>query len=151
MLGEFRTFLARGNVMDLAVGIVIGAAFTSVVNSFVNDVLMPPIGLVTGGVDFANLHVSLSSETYPSLAAAQEAGAPTLNYGLFINSIISFLIVGLAVFILVRGYNRLREQQVSEPATPTNWECPFCRFTIPIGARRCAHCTSDLAETAPGA
>lgn len=149
MLREFRTFIARGNVIDLAVGIVIGAAFTSVVNSFVNDILMPPIGLLTGGVDFSNLFFSLSGEEYASLAAAQEAGAPTVNYGLFLNSLISFLIVGFAVFLLVKGYNRLREQQESVPAAPTDQVCPFCRFTIPIGATRCAHCTSALAEPSP--
>jgi large conductance mechanosensitive channel len=151
MRNEFRTFIARGNVMDLAVGIVIGAAFTSVVNSFVNDILMPPVGLVSGGVDFTNLFVSLSGDEYESLAAAQEAGAPTLNYGLFINSIISFLIVGFAVFLLVQSYNRLRDQQASIPATPTDEECPFCRFKIPLGASRCAHCTSALTQPAtPG-
>jgi large conductance mechanosensitive channel len=145
MGSEFRKFVARGNVMDLAVGIVIGAAFTSVVNSFVNDMLMPPIGLVTGGVDFSNLYVNLGDQAYPSLAAAQAAGAPTINYGLFLNAIISFLIVAFAVFLLVQSYNRLREQQESVPAAPTDVECPFCRFTIPLGASRCAHCTSELA------
>ena len=144
MLNEFRTFVARGNVMDLAVGIVIGAAFGSVINSFVNDILMPPIGLITGGVDFSQLYINLSPEVYPSFAAAQEAGAPTINYGLFINSLISFLIVGFAVFLFVRSYNRLRAPQESVPATPTEQECPFCRFTIPLGASRCAHCTSSL-------
>lgn len=145
MLGEFRTFISRGSVVDLAVGIVIGAAFTSVVNSFVNDVLMPPIGLVTGGVDFSDLFINLSDEPYGSLAAAQEAGAPTINYGRFINSIISFLIVGFAVFLLVRSFNRIRQQQVPEPTAPTTQECPYCRFTVPLGASRCAHCTSQLA------
>lgn len=144
MLKEFQKFIARGNVIDLAVGIVIGAAFTSVVNSFVNDILMPPIGMLSGGVDFSNLFVNLSGGDYPSLAAAQEAGAATLNYGLFLNSIISFLIVSFAVFLLVQSYNRLREQEESVPAAPTEKECPFCRFTIPLGATRCAHCTSEL-------
>jgi large conductance mechanosensitive channel len=148
MLNDFRTFIARGNVMDLAVGIVIGAAFVSVVNSFVNDVLMPPVGLLTGGVDFANLYVSLSGEEYASLAAAQEAGAPTLNYGVFLNSLLSFVIVALAVFLLLQPYNRLRERRESAPATPTDQECPFCRFTIPLAATRCAHCTSTLSEPA---
>jgi large conductance mechanosensitive channel len=135
-------------VFDLAVGIVIGAAFTSVVNSFVNDILMPPIGLVMGGVDFTNLFVNLGPTEYATLTEAQEAGAPTLNYGLFINSMISFLIVAFAVFLLVRSYNRLREQQESVPAAPTDKECPFCRFTVPIGASRCAHCTSELVTAA---
>jgi large conductance mechanosensitive channel len=142
---EFRTFIARGSVMELAVGIVIGAAFGSVVNSFVNDILMPPVGMLTGGVDFTNLFVSLSGEEYASLAAAQEAGAATLNYGLFLSSIISFVIVGFAVFLLVRSYNRLYEKEAAPTATPADQECPFCRFMVPIGASRCAHCTSQLA------
>jgi large conductance mechanosensitive channel len=145
MLNEFKEFIARGSVFDLAVGIVIGAAFTSVVNSLVNDILMPPIGMITGGVDFTNLYVNLGPGEYESLAAAQEAGAPTINYGIFLNNIISFLIVAFAVFMLVRSYNRLRQQQESVPATPTDKECPYCRFTIPLGASRCAHCTSELA------
>jgi large conductance mechanosensitive channel len=149
MSSEFRKFIARGNVIDLAVGIVIGAAFTSVVNSFVNDILMPPVGLLMGGVDFSNMFISLSGGEYASLAAAQEAGAPTLNYGLFFNSIISFLIVGFAVFLLVQSYNRLREQDAAPAAAaPAVQECPFCRSTIPIGASRCAHCTSALSEVA---
>jgi large conductance mechanosensitive channel len=142
---EFRKFIARGSVFDLAVGIVIGAAFTSVVNSFVNDIMMPPIGMATGGVDFTNLFITLGPGEYESLAAAQEAGAATVNYGLFLNSLISFLIVAFAVFLLVRSYNRLRETEESVPAAPTEQECPFCRFTIPLGATRCAHCTSELA------
>ncbi len=149
MWNEFRKFIARGNVVDLAVGIVIGAAFTSVVNSLVNDILMPPIGLVTGGVDFSNLFLTLSEGEYASLAEAQAAGAATINYGLFLNNVISFLIVAFAVFLLVRGYNHLREQQESAPAAPTDKECPFCRFTIPIGATRCAHCTSELPAAGP--
>jgi large conductance mechanosensitive channel len=142
---EFREFIARGNVFDLAVGVVIGAAFGTVVKSFVDDVLMPPLGLLLGGVDFEDLFVSLSGQDYPSLASAQEAGAPTLNYGLFINNLISFLIVAFAVFLLVRSYNRLREERESVPAAPTDRECPFCRFRIPVAATRCAHCTSELA------
>jgi large conductance mechanosensitive channel len=145
MWSEFRKFVVRGNVIDLAVGIVIGAAFTSVVNSLVNDILMPPIGLLMGGVDFSNLFVNLSAEEYASLAAAREAGAPTVNYGLFINSMISFLIVAFAIFLLVQSYNRLRERYEAAPAAPTTQECPYCRYMIPLGARRCAHCTSELA------
>jgi large conductance mechanosensitive channel len=141
---EFREFIARGSVFDLAVGIVIGAAFASIVDSFVKDILMPPIGLVTGGVDFSNLFINLSGQEYASLAAAREAGAPTINYGVFLNNVISFLIVAFAVFLLVQQYNRLRQQQESVPAAPTDQECPYCRFTIPIGASRCAHCTSQL-------
>jgi large conductance mechanosensitive channel len=142
---EFREFIARGSVFDLAVGIVIGGAFGTVVKSFVDDVLMPPLGVLTGGVDFKDLFISLSGQDYASLEAAQEAGAPTLNYGLFINNVISFLIVAFAVFLLVRSYNRLREERESVPAAPTDRECPFCRFKIPVGALRCAHCTSELA------
>ena len=142
---EFREFIARGSVFDLAVGIVIGGAFGTVVKSFVDDVLMPPLGMLMGGVDFEDLFVSLSGQDYPSLAAAQEAGAPTINYGLFINNVVSFLIVAFAVFLLVRSYNRLREERESVPAAPTDQECPFCRFKIPLAASRCAHCTSELA------
>jgi large conductance mechanosensitive channel len=149
MLNEFQKFIARGSVIDLAVGIVIGAAFTSVVNSFVNDVLMPPIGLLTGGVDFSNLFIDLSGVDYPSLAAATEAGAPTVNYGLFINSIISFLIVAAAVFMIVQFYNRLQEKEEEEPAAPTELACPFCQMKIPVGAVRCGHCTSTLREMPP--
>lgn len=145
MLDDFKEFIARGNVFDLAVGIVIGAAFTSVVNSFVRDILMPPIGVLTGGVDFSELYVNLGGGEYASLAEATAAGAPTLNYGVFLNQVISFAIVALAVFLLVRSYNHLRREQESVPAAPTDQECPFCRFTIPIGATRCAHCTSQLA------
>ncbi len=143
---EFREFIARGSVFDLAVGIVIGAAFASIVDSFVRDILMPPIGLVTGGVDFSNLFINLSGQEYASLAAAQEAGAPTINYGAFLNNVISFVIVAFAVFLLVKQYNRLRQQQESVPAAPTDQECPYCRFPIPTGASRCAHCTSQLSS-----
>ena len=143
MQNEFKAFIARGNVIDLAVGIVIGAAFTSVVRSFVDDILMPPLGLLLGGVDFTELYVTLGDEEFASHAEAEAAGAPTIDYGIFINNVISFLIVALAVFLLVRAYNRLREDHTSEPAEPTTAECPFCRFTIPVGATRCAHCTSE--------
>jgi large conductance mechanosensitive channel len=148
MLHEFRKFIARGHVIDLAVGIVIGAAFTSIVNSFVNDILMPPIGLLMGGVDFSNLFISLSGGQYASLAAAQEAGAATLNYGLFLNSVISFLIVAFAVFLLVQSYNRVRDQQEAAPPAPAVQDCPFCRLSIPLEASRCAHCTSTLPSVA---
>lgn len=143
MHNEFKTFIAKGNVIDLAVGIVIGAAFTSVVNSFVEDILMPPLGLVLGGVDFTELYIALGGGEFASRAEAEAAGAATIDYGIFINNVISFLIVAFAVFLLVRSYNRLREDHTSEPAEPTTAECPFCRFTIPIGATRCAHCTSE--------
>jgi large conductance mechanosensitive channel len=143
MLQEFKTFLMRGNVLDLAVGIVIGAAFGGVVTSFVNDILMPPIGLVLGRVDFSNLFVNLSGQSYPSLAAAKAAGAPTLNYGLFINTVINFVIVGLAIFLVVRGANRLMVKPAPPPA-PMTKECVYCASTIPLRARRCPQCTSDL-------
>lgn len=149
MLKDFRDFIARGNVVDLAVGIVIGAAFTSVVNSFVKDVLMPPIGVLSGGVDFGELYLNLGRQEYPSLAAATEAGAPTVNYGLFLNNVISFLIVAFAVFILVKQYARIRPEPPSAPAEPADRTCPFCLFTIPLRATRCAHCTSELPGNQP--
>jgi large conductance mechanosensitive channel len=122
MLEEFKKFIARGNVVDLAVGIIMGAAFTSIVNSLVKDIIMPPIGMVTGGLDFSNLYINLSSGTYASLKAAQDAGAATINYGLFINQVINFLIVAFAVFMLVRQVNRFRTQQDAKPAAPTRSE-----------------------------
>jgi large conductance mechanosensitive channel len=148
MWNEFRKFVARGSVVDLAVGIVIGAAFTSVVNSLVNDVLMPPIGRLTGGVDFSGLFVNLSGESYASLAEADAAGAAVIRYGLFFNSIISFLIVAFAVFLLVKGYNRMREP-ATPPAPPApDKECPHCMNRIPLAATRCGHCTSQIAAPA---
>ncbi|HEX2187420.1 MAG TPA: large conductance mechanosensitive channel protein MscL [Longimicrobiaceae bacterium] len=144
MVSEFRKFIARGNVIDLAVGIVIGAAFTTVVKSFVDDILMPPIGLVTGGADFSDLFVDLSGGGYASLAEAQEAGAATVNYGLFLNNVIAFLIVAVAVFLLVQSYNRIRTLEEAAPPAPTEKECPFCRMRVPRDATRCAHCTSEL-------
>jgi large conductance mechanosensitive channel len=143
MLSEFKAFIMRGNVVDLAVGIVIGAAFTTVVNSFVNDLLMPPIGLALGKVDFANLFVSLTGQPFPSVAAAKAAGAPTLNYGMFINNVINFLIVGFVVFILVKQVNRMQGPP-PPPAAATTRPCPQCAMDIPKAARRCPHCTSDL-------
>jgi large conductance mechanosensitive channel len=144
MLKEFKEFAARGNVVDLAVGVILGAAFGKIVTSLVDDILMPPIGLLLGGADFSNLFISLNGQAYASLPAAKEAGAPTINYGLFINSVISFLIVAFAVFLLVRQINRLRRQE--EPAAePVVKECPFCCSTIPVKATRCPQCTSELA------
>ena len=143
MLKEFKEFAARGNVVDLAVGVILGAAFGKIVTSLVDDILMPPIGLILGGADFTNLFVSLNGQSYDSLAHAKEAGAPTLNYGLFVSSVISFLIVAFAVFLLVRQINRLRRHE--EPAAePVVKECPFCCSTIPIKATRCPQCTSEL-------
>jgi large conductance mechanosensitive channel len=151
MMGEFRKFIARGNVFDLAVGIVIGAAFTTVVKSFVDDILMPPIGALTGGVDFSNLYLPLSGGGYATLAEAKEAGAATINYGVFLNNIISFLIVAFAVFLLVRGYNRLRTLEESAPPAETEKDCPFCLMRVPKEAVRCGHCTSEISgvSTAP--
>jgi large conductance mechanosensitive channel len=144
MLADFRKFIARGNVLDMAVGIIIGAAFTSVVQSLVNDVIMPPIGRVTGGVDFSSLFINLSGEQYASLADAKAAGAATINYGLFLNAVISFLIVAFATFMLVRAAARLQRKEDAAPAAPTEKACPFCLFKIPVAARRCGHCTQEL-------
>jgi large conductance mechanosensitive channel len=149
MWDDFKAFILRGNVMDLAVGIIIGAAFTSIVTSLVNDIIMPPIGLLLGNVDFADLHILLKqgdpAGPYASLAEAQAAAAVTVNYGLFINAIIIFLIVALAVFLVVRLLGRLYGPEEAPPAEPTTRECPYCLSTIPINAVRCAHCTSELA------
>jgi large conductance mechanosensitive channel len=145
MLKEFKEFVLRGNVIDMAVGIIIGAAFGTVVQSLVNDVVMPPIGRLLGGVDFANLFVNLGPGRYETLAAAQEAGAATINYGLFFNAVISFLIVALAVFLLVRAVNRLQRQAEEPAAAPTTKTCPECLSEIPLEARRCAHCTTVIA------
>ncbi|MCX5832205.1 MAG: large conductance mechanosensitive channel protein MscL [Deltaproteobacteria bacterium] len=144
MIKEFKEFIMKGNVLDMAVGIIIGAAFGKVVTSFVSDVLMPPIGLLLGKVDFSNLFINLSGKSFESLADAKKAGAATLNYGLFLNTTIDFLIVGFAIFIMVRQVNRMKRQEVA-PA-PTNRECPFCYTAIPIKATRCPYCTSELAS-----
>lgn len=146
MLKEFKEFALRGNVVDMAIGIIIGAAFGKIVTSLVNDILMPPIGFLTGKVDFSNLFISLSG-SYASLAEAQAAGAPTINYGLFINAVLDFIIVAAAVFFLiVRPMNRLRRVKEPAPAAPTTKECPYCLSVIPLKATRCPHCTSLLAE-----
>lgn len=147
MLNEFKKFAMRGNVMDMAVGIIIGAAFGAIVKSLVDDVIMPPIGLLLGNVDFTNLFVVLKEgatpEPYASLDAAKKAGAVTLNYGVFINSLVSFTIVAFAVFMLVRAVNRLQTKEEA-PATPTTKDCPRCYTAIPLKATRCPHCTSEL-------
>ena len=140
MLGEFRKFLLRGNVLELAVGIVIGAAFTVVVTSFVTDLLMPPVGLALGGRNFNDLFVSLNGVAYPSLAAAKAAGAPTLNYGVFFNAVLNFVIVGFAVFMLVRAVNRM----MPPPVPPATRECPYCTAAISLRAVRCPQCTSEV-------
>ena len=149
MFKEFKEFAMRGSVVDMAIGIIIGAAFGTIVRSFVNDIIMPPIGLLLGNVDFANLFVVLREGAeiagpYASLVDAQEAGAVTINYGLFINTIISFVIIAFAVFIVIRNMNRLKKKEEEKPAEPTTKVCPFCLTTIPIKATRCPNCTSQL-------
>jgi large conductance mechanosensitive channel len=150
MLKEFKEFAMRGNVLDMAVGIIIGAAFGGIVTSLVNDILMPPIGLLLGKVDFSNLFLALKAPPgaeFTSLAAAKAAGATTLNYGVFINTVINFLIVAFAVFLLIRQVNRLRRQPEPASAVPASKECPYCFSGIPIKATRCPHCTSELKTT----
>jgi large conductance mechanosensitive channel len=141
MMKEFKEFAMRGNVLDMAVGIIIGAAFGQIVTSFVQDVLMPPIGRLLGHVDFSNLFVNLSGTHYPTIAAAKAAGAVTLNYGLFLNTIINFLIVAFAVFLLVRQVNLAPKPA---PAPAATRDCPYCLSGIPMKATKCAHCTSEL-------
>jgi len=149
MLQEFKAFAMRGNVLDMAVGIIIGAAFGKIVSSFVADILMPPIGLLLGRLDFGSLFVSLSGQSFPSVAAAKAAGAPTLNYGLFLQTVVDFLIVAWVVFLLVRQVNRLtRTLEAPAPAQPPATKaCPHCLSAIPLLATRCGHCTSDLLAT----
>ena len=142
MYKEFKEFIMRGNVIDLAIGIVIGAAFGKIVTSFVSDVLMPPIGLLLGKVDFTNLFINLSGTPYDTLKAAKDAGAPTINYGLFLGAIIDFLIVAFVIFLIIKQVNRMKRKG-DEPAPDTH-DCPFCLSSIPIKATRCAHCTSQL-------
>jgi len=142
MWKDFKDFVMRGNVLDLAVAVIIGAAFGTVISSLVNDIIMPPIGLLLGGVDFTDLFINLGPGSYASLAEAQAAGAPTINYGLFINNIITFLIVALAVFLVVRAVKRLQKPAVVAPVATK--PCPECLSEIPIGAHRCAHCTVVL-------
>jgi large conductance mechanosensitive channel len=141
MLKEFKEFAMRGNVIDLAVGVVIGAAFGKIIGSLVEDVVMPPIGLALGNVDFSNLFVNLSGKDYPSVAAAKAAGAATLNYGIFFNTILNFVIIAFAVFLVIRSFNKTKQP---EPAAAATKECPHCLSAIPIKATRCAHCTSEL-------
>jgi len=145
MLKEFKAFLMRGNVVDLAVAVVIGAAFGAIVTSFVSDLLMPPIGLALGRVNFSDLFINLSGQNYPSVAAAKAAGAPTINYGMFLNTVINFIIIAFAIFLVVKGVNRLTEKP-APAAAPTTKECQFCAMSIPIKARRCPHCTSEVAR-----
>ena len=142
MLQEFKKFAMRGNVVDLAVGIIIGGAFGKIVSSFVADILMPPLGKIMGKVDFTNLFIDLSGTGYTSLAEAKKAGAATINYGLFINTIIDFVIVAFAIFLLIRQINRLKKEEEAPP--PATKECPHCVSSIPIKASRCPNCTSTL-------
>ena len=148
MLKEFREFALRGNVLDMAVGIIIGAAFGTIVNSLVQDVIMPPVGLLLGNVDFSNIFVVLRegkvAGPYASVAAAKSAGAVTINFGVFVNTIITFLIVAFAVFLLIRTINRLRRQEETPPPVPTTKECTYCFSSIPVKATRCPQCTSEL-------
>ena len=141
MLKEFRTFIMRGNVMDLAIAVIIGTAFGAIINSLVKDIIMPPIGLLLGKVDFAKMYLALDGKTYESLTKAQELGAPTLNYGAFINTIINFVIVGFVIFLIVKAINKM---QKPVPAAVTTKECVFCATVIPLAAKRCPNCTSEL-------
>jgi large conductance mechanosensitive channel len=143
MLKEFRTFILRGNVLDLAVAVIIGGAFGKIIASLVNDIIMPVIGLLLGGISFADRFVSLNGQTYATLADAQAAGAATLNYGLFINAIVDFLIIAFVIFMLVRTINRMTTKPAA-PAAPTTKDCPYCQTAISIKATRCPNCTSQL-------
>jgi large conductance mechanosensitive channel len=142
MLKEFKEFAMKGNVLDMAIGVIVGAAFGKIVTSLVGDVLMPPIGRVMGNLDFSNLFLPLNGQSYPSLAAAKAAGAPTINYGLFINSVIDFTIVAFVIFLLVRQVNRLKKE--APAAAPTTKACPYCVTQIPLPATRCPACTSEI-------
>ncbi len=144
MWKEFKAFIMRGNVMDLAIAVIIGGAFGAIINSFVNDIIMPPLGLLLAKVDFSNLYVSLDGQQYASLAAAKEAGAATINYGIFINAIINFLIIALVIFFVIRALNRLMPKKAEAPAAPTTKDCPYCATPIPLKATRCPNCTSEL-------
>ncbi len=144
MLKEFKEFAMKGNVLDMAIGIIIGAAFGKIVTSFVSDVLMPPIGKLMGKVDFSGLYINLSGTSYKSLAEAKAAGAATINYGIFLNTVLDFLIVAFAIFLLIRQVNKLRAPKPAPPAPPSTKECNYCLSVIPIKAVRCPQCTSDL-------
>lgn len=152
MFKEFKEFAMRGSVLDMAVGIILGAAFGGIVSSLVSDVLMPPLGLLLGKVDFSNLFIVLAAgkvaSPYATLVAAQQAGAVTLNYGLFVNKIVNFLIVAFSLFLVIRAMNRLKRKAEAPVAVPTQKECPYCFTMIPIKALRCPHCTSALKDQA---
>jgi len=147
MIKEFKEFAVKGNVLDLAVGVIIGAAFGKIVSSLVDDIIMPPIGMALGKVDFANLFWNLGDKPVASVAAAKAAGVPTINYGLFLNNVISFLIVAFVVFLIVKQFNRMRRGE-EKPAVPAARECPYCLSAIPLKATRCPHCTSELKPAA---
>jgi large conductance mechanosensitive channel len=142
MFNEFKKFALKGNVIDMAVGIIIGAAFGKIVTSLVNDIIMPPLGLLIGHLDFTNLFINMSGHKIRSLAMAKAAGVPTINYGVFLNTVIDFLIVAFVIFLLIRQINRFKAQP--QPAAPNTKECPFCKTAIPIPAVRCPNCTSNL-------
>jgi large conductance mechanosensitive channel len=148
MLKEFKEFAMRGNVMDMAIGIIIGAAFSPIVGSLVGDVIMPPIGLLLGNVDFSNLFMVLKDGAvggpYASLSVAKDAGAVTINYGAFINTIINFMIVALAIFMMIRVMNKMKREQPAPAAAPTTKDCPACLMAVPVKATKCGHCTSSI-------
>lgn len=145
ILNEFKEFAIKGNVLDMAIGVVIGGAFGKIVSSLLTDVLMPPIGLLMGNVDFSSLFVSLNGQSYPSLVAAKAAGAPTLNYGVFLNTVVDFVIVAFVIFMVIKQINRLKRQEAAAaPAAPATMACPECLSSIPIKAKRCAFCTASV-------
>jgi len=144
MLKEFKEFAMRGNVLDMAIGIIIGAAFGKIVTSLVNDVIMPPIGLVLGKVDFTNLYLNLSGGSFVSLADAEAAGAPLIKYGVFLNTVLDFIIVAFVIFLVVRQVNKLRRKEEAPPPEPATQDCPYCVTSMPIKATRCPSCTSEL-------
>ncbi|WP_127580227.1 large conductance mechanosensitive channel protein MscL [Paenibacillus koleovorans] len=150
MWKEFKEFAMKGNMVDLAIGVIIGTAFGKVVTSIVNDLVMPPIGLLLGKVNFSNLYISLNGESYENLDAAKKAAAPTLNYGLFINTLLDFLIVAFVIFMVVKQLNRLRRKKEEAPSKPTVKPCPECLSEIPIAAKRCKYCTTELNDHADG-
>jgi large conductance mechanosensitive channel len=144
MLKEFKEFALKGNVVDLAIAVIIGAAFGKIITSLVNDIIMPPFGMLLGGVNFTDLFISLDGQTYPSLAVATAAGAPTINYGIFLNNIISFLIITWVLYLIVKAMNAMKKAPAPAPAEPVAKTCPQCATEIPIKAVRCPHCTSNL-------
>ncbi len=143
---EFKKFALKGNMIDLAVGVIVGGAFNGIVTSLVNDILMPVLSLFTGKLDFANWFVALDGKDYATIAAAQEAGAATLNYGNFISGIINFVIMAFVVFMIVKGINKMKKEEAAAPAAPTTKKCPFCKTDIPLEATKCPHCTSTLEQ-----